>query len=329
MGFSFRPATRENIHLLVGLMGGTGSGKTYSAMRLAAGLANGERFAVIDTEAGRAKHYADDFAFDHGDLAAPFSPHAYLEAILAAEKAGYPVIIVDSMSHEHAGEGGLLDMHEAEWSAKGHKESAKMSAWIKPKMAHKRMVQRLLQLRSHLILCFRAEPKVAMEKDDRGRIQVVDKGWQPISAKGLEFEMTTSFLLHHEQPGVACDPLKLPSALRRYFPRDQPISEDSGRRVLGWANGGASKATPPTAQDPTAGAGVLQMISSAHTIEQLDQVGQAIAGMGLTDDQRRQAREAFRKRKSRLAEAAMSDDDWHQVMDSDERKHPALAGEEV
>src|SRR3982751_4549937 len=100
MPFSFRPAARENVGLLIGLSGGTGSGKTFTAMRLAKGIAGDKPFAVIDTEAGRAKHYADQFKFDHGDLKPPFRPDAYLEAIVAADAAGYPVIAVDSMSHE-------------------------------------------------------------------------------------------------------------------------------------------------------------------------------------------------------------------------------------
>ena len=42
---------------------------------------------VIDTEAGRAKHYADLFSFDHADLRPPFTPDAYREAIETADKA--------------------------------------------------------------------------------------------------------------------------------------------------------------------------------------------------------------------------------------------------
>jgi hypothetical protein len=57
MGFEFRPAKREDVGLLIGRSGGTGSGKTFTAMRLAKGIAGDRKFAVIDTEAGRAKHY--------------------------------------------------------------------------------------------------------------------------------------------------------------------------------------------------------------------------------------------------------------------------------
>ena len=64
-------------------------------MRFATGLSPGKRFAVIDTEAGRALHYADQFQFDHGDMKPPFRPDAYADAILAADGAGYGAIIVD------------------------------------------------------------------------------------------------------------------------------------------------------------------------------------------------------------------------------------------
>src|SRR5208282_5188849 len=142
MTFSFKPAVRENVGLLIGMIGGTGSGKTYSAMRVASGIGPaGKPFAVIDTEAGRAKHYADTFRFDHGDLAPPFTPARYVEAIEAADAAGYPVIVVDSMSHEWAGDGGVLDMQIAEFERLGNREAVKLLSWSKPKQSHKHMVQ--------------------------------------------------------------------------------------------------------------------------------------------------------------------------------------------
>ncbi len=250
MSFSFRPAVRENVGLLIGLMGSSGSGKTFTAMRLAKGIAGDQPFAVIDTEAGRAKHYADLFRFDHGDLKPPFSPGAYADAIAAADAAKYPVIVVDSFSHEHAGEGGILDMQEAEFQRMGAKESARMASWIKPKMEHKRMVQRLLQVRAHLILCFRAESKIEMvkERGDDGRMhtKVVPKqspvsidGWIPITEKNLPYELTASFLLTAERPGVPL-PIKLQEQHRPYVSLDEPITEETGQRIAAWAKGGAA-----------------------------------------------------------------------------------------
>lgn len=258
MGFSFTPAMRQNVPLLISLAGGTGSGKTYSAMLLAEGLADGKRFAVIDTEAGRAKHYADRFQFDHGDLRAPFTPGAYLEAIKAADEAGYPVILVDSMSHEHAGEGGLLDMAEAELQRMAgddwqKRQACAMSSWVKPKKEHKRLMNHLLQLRAHLIICFRAEEKIEMAKNDKGKMEVRAKhsrsgkdGWIPVCEKGVPFEMTCSFLLTDEHPGVPL-PIKLQEQHRAFFPLDRPITAEAGRQLAAWAAGGTKAPAHPPA----------------------------------------------------------------------------------
>lgn len=257
--FTFRPAVRENVGLLIGLAGSSGSGKTYTAMRLAKGIVGDKRFCVIDTEAGRAKHYADQFAFDHGDLKPPFSPAAYADAIAAADGAGYPVIVVDSFSHEHAGEGGILDMQEAEFVRMGSRNEVKMTSWIKPKGEHRKMVSRLLQVRAHLILCFRAEEKIEMVKVD-GKMEVRKKqtttgldGWVPICEKNLPYELTASFLLMASRPGVPL-PIKLQEQHKAFFPLDQPITEQSGEGLAVWARGGAtgqSAVRAPASSGPT------------------------------------------------------------------------------
>lgn len=267
MTFAFKPAVREQIPLLIGLAGGTGSGKTWTALELAVGLAMGKRFAFIDTESGRAKHYADQFPmFDHGDLGPPFRPGNYWEAIKAADDAHYPVIVVDSASHEWSGAGGILDWQEEEMDrmagdpeAQGYwakREAVKMAAWIKPKVDHKKMVSRLLQIRAHVILCFRAEEKVEMTRDPETRKMLIQpkvtktglEGWVPICEKNLPFELTMSFLLHSDNPGVP-RPIKLEAQHRPFFPLDKPITRESGRLIGEWAAGGKPKQPSPPDTD--------------------------------------------------------------------------------
>ncbi len=258
MTISFRPAVRSNVNLLIGLAGASGSGKTYSAMRLASGMAEGKRFAVIDTENGRASHYADQFQFDVAELREPFTPHAYAEAIAAADKAGYPVIVVDSASHEYAGSGGVLDMQEAEFVRMGSRDGVKMASWIKPKMEHKKMMQRLLQTRAHLILCFRAEAKIEIIKEN-GKTVIVPKqslvgidGWIPLTEKTVPFELTVSLLLTPDAPGIP-KPIKLQQQHRALFPLDKAITEDSGRRIAEWAAGGTKAPAASPAKAAPAG----------------------------------------------------------------------------
>jgi AAA domain-containing protein len=275
MPFQFRPAKREQVGLLIGVAGASGAGKSYSAMRLATGIAGDKPFAVIDTEAGRAKHYADIFKFDHGDMAPPFSPDRYMEAIHAADAAGYPAIVIDSFSHEWSGDGGCCEMQEAELDRMAgddwrKREACKFGAWAPAKKAHKKLVSRLLQCRAHLIFAFRAEPKVEMRRSADGKMEVVPKrllGWSsewiPITEKGFLFEMTASFVLSPDRPGCPI-PIKLQEQHRPFFPLDQPITEESGRRLAAWAKGGAAPtpATTPASPPPDERTAILQEIKA-------------------------------------------------------------------
>jgi hypothetical protein len=255
MSIEFREPRREAAPVLVGISGPSGGGKTYSALRFARGLANGQPFAVIDTENGRALHYADFFPeMRHAHLRAPFSPAAYTEAIDAADAQGFPVIVVDSASHEWEGDGGVLKMQEAEFARMGSKDSARMASWIAPKTAHKDFVRRLLQVKAHVVLCMRAEDKVEMVKVN-GKSEVRAKetltsilGWIPICERRLPFELTASLLVLPDAPGVP-KVIKLQEQHRPFFPLDKPISEEAGAALAAWAAGGQSAAPDATPSD--------------------------------------------------------------------------------
>lgn len=251
MSFEFRPAKRENVPLLLGVAGGTGSGKTMSALLMARGIAAGQPFAGIDTENGRMSHYADRFPELHiAQIKAPFRPDRYADAIEAgaaylAEQnvpRGHRVVVVDSMSHEWAGDGGCLDWHDE--IIDGDRKRSPV-AWATIKRSHKRLVTRLLQLDAHVIACLRAEPKVDIVRDG-GELKFVPKqsltgldGWLPITEKNFPFELTASFLLMADVPGVP-RPIKLNEDHRPFVPLDRPLDEQVGRALAEWAAGGAA-----------------------------------------------------------------------------------------
>lgn len=251
MSFVFKKAIRENVYLLVGFAGGPGSGKTMSAAIMAQGISQGKPWAIIDTEGGRALHYAKrpgepdtfgKFDFFHGDMKPPFSPEKYIEAIRAAETAGYGVIVVDSCSHEWEGDGGVLEMQEEEFVRLGERESCRFKSWNKPKTEHKHFINALLQVRAHIILCFRAQEKIEMVKNEKGFMEPQQKkgligkdGWFPICEKNLPFEMTAYFLLLASNPGVTY-PIKLQEQHKAIFPPGKQIDESCGQRLLAWAS---------------------------------------------------------------------------------------------
>jgi hypothetical protein len=258
VSFEFREPVRQSAPLLLGIAGPSGGGKTYSALRVARGLADNKPFAIIDTENGRALHYTDFFPeMRHAHLRAPFSPAAYADAIQAADEQGFPVIVVDSASHEWEGDGGVLKMQEAEFERMGGKESARMASWIAPKSAHKDLVRKLLQVKAHVILCIRAEDKVEMVKVN-GKTEVRAKesltsilGWIPICERRLPFELTISLLVTPDAPGVP-KPVKLQEQHKPFVPLDKPLSEETGKALAAWAAGGKA---PSPVEPPQAGEG--------------------------------------------------------------------------
>jgi hypothetical protein len=278
---SFRPAKREQIPLLLGVAGGTGSGKTMSALRIARGIAEGAPFAFIDTENGRGLHYADAFPeMQHGDLRAPFRPDAYTDAIqdgfkhLADVPKERKVVVVDSFSHEWAGDGGCLDWKD---ELTGGDEKRSPQAWAKVIPAHKKMMTQLLQMEAHIILCLRAEEKMDIAREN-GQIKFVPKrtlpggsldGWVPITHKNAPYEMTASFLLMADAPGVP-RPLKLEAQHKPFVPLDEPLSEETGRLLAAWAagsSGGTDGGTEPAAAGTAASEPPVSQAAAASTAE--------------------------------------------------------------
>src|SRR5436309_1723879 len=118
-GLTFSRATKKHARFRLALCGPAGSGKTLSALRVAAGM--GGRVALIDTERGSASLYADRFEFDVLEIHPAYQPSKYAAAIKAAQAAGYEVLVIDSLSHAWAGEGGILETVDAAQAKGGNK----------------------------------------------------------------------------------------------------------------------------------------------------------------------------------------------------------------
>ena len=60
----FKKATKHQAYVRIGLVGPAGSGKTYTALRVAKGMAGDGKIAVIDTERGSASLYSGERGID-------------------------------------------------------------------------------------------------------------------------------------------------------------------------------------------------------------------------------------------------------------------------
>lgn len=251
--FTAKPAVRESVPVLFGLMGPSGGGKTVSALRLATGIqqVTGGDIYGIDTEARRMLHHADAFKFKHLQFDAPFGSLDYLAAIRHCVNDGAKVIIVDSMSHEHEGPGGMIDFQEKELDRLagndyGKRERMKMLAWQKPKAHRRELINGLLQLNANFIFCFRAKNTVKPVKIN-GKTEIVPQGFMPIAGDEFVFEMTVNALL---LPGARGVPtwqtenvgermmIKPARQFDHLFANPKPLDEATGRALAEWARGG-------------------------------------------------------------------------------------------
>jgi hypothetical protein len=245
--FQFRPAKRLNTPLVVGIAGPTKSGKTYSAHRLAQGLAQGGPVVMINAEGAKGHQYADTFHYIATDIEPPYRPERYTEALKAALalEPKPAVVIIDSMSHMHDGPGGLLDFHESELDRLagndyGKRQRMTWTAWIEPKRQENEFIYAVIDAPCHVVLCFRAKPKLKLV---RGK-EPIDLGLQPISSDRVSFETLFTLMLPAHSKGV---PDLALSEMREPFdtivPAAQQISEETGRKLTAWAAGAGSPVT--------------------------------------------------------------------------------------
>ena len=228
----FRRAERKKAKLRLGIAGPAGSGKTYSALLIAQGLEG--KIALIDTEHGSGELYSHLCDYDIATLTPPFTPEKYISLIKEAGKGGYSTIIIDSISHAWAGEGGLLDMHDKVAKV----QNSSFTAWRQITPKHNALVEAMLQSPCHIIATMRSKQEYSVSTDDRGRTQVKKIGLAPIQREGMEYEFTIFLDLSVDHLAVASkDRTSLFDGRTPFVP-----NIETGRELLKWLEtGGDSK----------------------------------------------------------------------------------------
>ena len=263
----FRAAQRSKTKLRLSIIGPSGAGKTYSALLIAFGLEG--KTVVIDSENGSADLYSNLGEYDVYTMQQPYEPEKLITVIRAAEAEGYDTIIIDSLSHYWAGEGGLLDRHT---KIGGNS----YTAWAKVTPVQQRLIESILSSKCHIIANMRAKQEYVMvEKNGK---QVPEKvGLSPIQRDQIEFEFSLVLTLNMEHIATTSkDRTGLFDG--QYF---KP-SEETGRLLREWLETGEALPvpSPPVNQD---------MI----TKDQQKKLFATVAAIHWTHDQ---AREEIKKR---------------------------------
>jgi hypothetical protein len=237
----FKKAERKKAKLRLALSGTSGSGKTYGALQIAKGI--GGKVAVLDTERGSASLYADMMDFDVVELGPPYEPERFIEVMDAAAKAGYDVLIIDSITHEWKGAGGMLEIVDNIARAKFRGNS--YAAWNEGDKRHRRFVDAMLHSPMHIIVTMRSKA-VYVEGERNGKKTIQKQGAAPEQRDGIEYEFTAVLDL------TVDGNLAVKSKDRtRLFGDPFVITEDTGRQLREWLESGAElKPEPKPAPEP-------------------------------------------------------------------------------
>lgn len=238
---SFKKAERFLTNPTIAITGPTGSGKTMSALRMAAGIAKatGKRFAVIDTENGSASLYSDLFDFDTLNITPPFTTEKYIQAITDAEKGGYAALVIDSITHAWAGEGGLLEQkaqldarpgtnHWTNWGPIKAKDQKFRNAYLHSSIPF-------------LIATMRSKMEYA-QTENNGKKKVEKQGMAPVQSDGIEYEFSVvlDVAMNHE-----CEVSKDRTNLFEKKPIFT-IDESVGEQLVQWRAGGKERPKAPS-----------------------------------------------------------------------------------
>lgn len=228
----FQKATRKKVWLKVLLSGPSGSGKSYSALRLATGVARkcDSRIAYIGTEGSRDLYYSNEFDYDLIQLQEPFSIDKYVAAIDTAIKDGYKVLIVDSLSHEW------------KWLNETHDKMPGNSFqnWGKLKPQHNRFMEKVLFSPIHIIATARAKDEWVMEEKN-GKQTPTKVGMGQQQDKDISYEYTVSLMIARDSHIASTDKDNTHIFDSKY----DVLTEEHGEKLYEWANIGDAPAEVP------------------------------------------------------------------------------------
>lgn len=229
----FKKAERKRAKARIGICSPSGAGKTHGSLLFAKGL--GERIAVICTENGSAELEAGKAGmpeFDIMIISAPYDPQKYITAMHTAEKAGYEVIIIDSLSHAWAGSGGLLDKQNIVAQGAGKNS---YTAWREITPMHNALIDAILQSPCHIIATMRSKVEYAIEKDDKDKVTGIKKlGMAPVQREGMDYEFT--IVLEVDQKTHLSTTSKDRTGL--FVDKTFLITEESGKELKAWLESG-------------------------------------------------------------------------------------------
>jgi hypothetical protein len=281
----FKKATKSQSKLRCAIFGVSGSGKTFSALRMATGLGN--KIAVIDTERGSASKYADRFEFDVVELSTPAIEN-YVSTIHAAQKENYDVLIIDSLSH-----GWQELLEQIDKLAKSKFKGNTWSAWSEGTPIQKKLVNAILSFNGHIIATMRSKTEWTLVDTGNDKKKPQRVGLTPEQGKGIEYEF--DILMEISQDHIA-EIIKDRTGKFQDKIIDKP-GEEFGAQLKEWLNDG----DPIVDEEAELKKASIIAINNAENIEFLETIYKYSKLNIRNDTYLQEIIEACKKRKAELS----------------------------
>jgi hypothetical protein len=192
MTFEVKKARRQRRPLKINLEGVSGSGKTFTALRLAFAMRRagiGRKIVVADSENESAGLYEgvtmDGERWEYDVCPMPQekqNPAGYTEAYEYLVGQGFDVIIGDSLTHAWYGAQEIVDRY-----AQANKND-KFGGWAKVTPQQRAMLATLTDSRAHFIGTMRVKSEYERVQKDGGGAQIKKVGTKTDQREGAEYE---------------------------------------------------------------------------------------------------------------------------------------------
>lgn len=235
INLTIQHAKKEQIFVKALIGGPSGSGKSYSALRVATGIAGregeGTKIGYIGTEGMRDKLYANEFNYDLISLE-EYSSDYYEAALDAFLEAGYKVIIIDSMTH-------LWNwvQDQVQLTTKGDNT---FQAWGKYKKENKKIIEKILLAPAHIIVTARGKDEYVLEANSRGKMAPRKVGVGAQQDKDIEYEYMVTWMI--DQDTHLAEAAKDNTHI--FEGKIKVLDEKSGEALYNWANDGDPVKSP-------------------------------------------------------------------------------------
>lgn len=192
MSFEVKKAKRSRRPLKISLEGLSGSGKTYSALRLAFAMRRagiGKKIVVADSENESAGLYdgvkIDGEVWQFETCAIPHekqNPAGYAECYEYLVGLGFDLVIMDSLSHAWHGAQEIVDRY-----AQSNKND-KFGGWAKVSPQQRQMLTTLTDTRAHLIATMRVKSEYERVQKEGGGAVIKKIGTKADQRENSEYE---------------------------------------------------------------------------------------------------------------------------------------------